>query len=241
MFSRERGSDIPVTERQRALHRTHIRHAGDVVDGSSLLVSFGGRPFLASALWAPDGAETADDAPGDVLRTILADPRAVAVLPQSGWRRLYVEARRAAFAAPQGLGWVSISLSRAPDGSWSFAGLSRGGPPRRYREGAGPARWRFDPDRPRPTPNSETIAVLVTELACTSGRRCDDRLLAPEVELGSDTIDVTLFVTSLPPGRYKCPGNPACAVVIELHEPLGSRQLRDGCTYPPRSPDDPWV
>jgi hypothetical protein len=88
---------------------------------------------------------------------------------------------------------------------------------------------------------SETIAVLVTELGCTSGQRCDDRLLPAEVELRSDTIDVAFFVRSLPPGRYKCPGNPPCAVEIELHEPLGNRQLRDACTHPPRNPSDPWV
>ena len=175
------------------------------------------------------------------LRTILADPRAVAALPQTGWRRLYVEDRTAAFAAPDGLGWATIVLSRTPDGSWTYMGLSRSGPPRRYRQGAGPATWRFDPNHSRPTPNSKTVAVLVAELPCTSGQPCDDRLLAPELDISSDAIDVTFFVTSLPPGHYKCPGNPPCAVVVELPEPLGVRRLRDGCTYPPRGPDDPWV
>jgi hypothetical protein len=228
---------VPISRTSEVL----IRHAGSVDDDASLLVSFGGRPFPASALSAPDGAETAQDGPSTALRMILADPRAVAALPQQGWRRLYVGDRRAAFSVPQGLGWATIVVSRAPDGTWGFAGLSRGGPPRRYREGAGPARWRLAPGRAAPTEESGAIAVLVTELACTSGQHCDDRLLAPEVEFRSDSVDITFFVRSLPLGRYRCPGNPPCAVVVELHEPLGHRQLRDGCTHPPRNPADPWV
>ena len=152
-------------------------------DDASLLVSFGARPFPASALSAPDGAEMAEDGPSAALRTILADPRAVSALPQQGWRRLYVGERRAAFSAPQGSGWATIVVSRAPDGTWGFASLSRGGPPRRYREGAGPARWRVDPDRHAPTEESDAIAVLVTELACTSGQHCADRLLPPRSSL----------------------------------------------------------
>ena len=204
-------------------------------------MSFGGRPFLASTLEAPDGSETLNDGPSGALRTILSDPRAVTVLPQHGWRRLYADNRQAAFAAPEGSGWTTIVVSRASDGSWGYTGLSRGGPPRRHRDDAGAALWRFDPSHPEPTEQSETVAVLVTELACTSGQRCDDRLLAPEVEARSDTIDITFFVRSLAPGHYTCPGNPPCPLIVELHEPLGTRQLRDGCTHPPRYPNDPWM
>jgi hypothetical protein len=205
------------------------------------LVSFGGPPFPASLLEVPDGSETVDDGPSGALRTVLSDARAVTALPQQGWRRLYADDRQAAFAAPEGLGWATVVVSRGADGSWGYLGLSRGGPPRRFREGAGPAIWRFDPAHPEPTEDSTSVAVLVTELACTSGRRCDDRLLAPEIEVRSDTIDITFFARSLPRGSYRCPGNPPCALEVELPEPLGKRQLRDGCTSPARHPNDPWL
>ena len=205
-----------------------------------MLVSFGGPAFPASALSGPDGAEMKGGPASEALRTILADPRATK-LPQHGWRELYVEEQIAAFAAPDDGGWAAISLRRADDESWSFGGLRRGGPPHRYREGAGPAMWRFDPAQPRPTNDTLSVAVLVTELACTNGQRCDDRLLPAEVDIGRETVDVTFFVTSLPPGVYRCPSNPPCAVVVELPEPLGGRHLRDGCTFPPRSPDARWV
>ena len=55
-----------------------------------------------------------------------------------------------------------------------------------------------------------------------------ERLLGPEVVLTDDAV-LLAFAATPPPGEFQdCPGNPSVAVTIQLDEPLGDREIRDG-------------
>jgi hypothetical protein len=200
-----------------------------------MLYRFSGRAFPASALSGAVGAETGPDEAAQALRSILVDPRAIASLPQSGWRLLYRIEDQAEFAAWDGRqgGWASV-IVRPRNKAWSFAGSSFSVGPRAHKDGCGTAEWRVDPASPRPGPDSMRIALLVTELACTGGRSAEGRLLPPDVRYTDDAATITFFVTSLPPGAYRCPGNPPTLVEVDLLEPLADHRLLDGGVSPPR-------
>jgi hypothetical protein len=81
---------------------------------------------------------------------------------------------------------------------------------------------------------STRITTQVSERECTSGRDPDRFLHEPYV---IETVDsVTIYWTSEPPrGRGQtCPGNPSVDRVVELKEPIGTRTVFDGLSYPPR-------
>lgn len=89
---------------------------------------------------------------------------------------------------------------------------------------AGPATWRVDPARP-PMAGATSVAVLLTESACASGRSPAGRVLPPEVDYRADRIVISLSVRSWP---GDCPSNPEYRLVVELNEPVGDRLLADG-------------
>ena len=72
----------------------------------------------------------------------------------------------------------------------------------------------------------------MTEIACASGQSSEDRIVAPRIVVEEDAITITFAVMPLE-GPQDCQGNPASEVRVELPEPLGDRELRDGGVYPP--------
>jgi hypothetical protein len=113
---------------------------------------------------------------------------------------------------------------------WSMAACSS---PIDY-ENASPAKWRLAPDDVI-DPQDTSFEGLVHEVACSSRRPIDDKLLPPVIDYDEHQIVVTLYLEPLPSGEQECPGNSETLFTISLKEPIGSRALCDG--YLPPTPD----
>lgn len=80
---------------------------------------------------------------------------------------------------------------------------------------------------------SARLTAQVNERECTSGRDPERFLHQPLVVETSEKV--TIYWTSEPPkGGQDCQGNPPIDKVVELKQPLGTRLVFDGSTYPPR-------
>jgi hypothetical protein len=88
----------------------------------------------------------------------------------------------------------------------------------------GPATWRIDPSDP-PSPESTSVAVLLTERACAGGRSPEGRILPPDIAYHADRIVISLNVRSWP---GDCPSNPEYRLTVDLDEAIGQRALADG-------------
>jgi hypothetical protein len=80
---------------------------------------------------------------------------------------------------------------------------------------------------------SARLTAQVQEHVCTSGRDPEPFLHEPFVVETSDRV--TIYLTSEPPeGGQDCQGTPPVDRVVELNQPLGTRLVFDGFSYPPR-------
>ncbi len=95
-----------------------------------------------------------------------------------------------------------------------------------------PARVALEPDLSRSAASSE-LSLVINERACASGRAPTGRDVVPIVTETDETISIAVLVESTD-GDADCPGNPWHPITITLEEPLGSRQLLDAHTFPPR-------
>ncbi len=69
-----------------------------------------------------------------------------------------------------------------------------------------------------------TVTVLVTEIACASGRPPLGCLLPPVILATDDAVTIAFAVRKLPGGQ-DCPAKPETRVDVQLTEPLGNRGL----------------
>lgn len=125
----------------------------------------------------------------------------------------------------------------AVDGS----GTAVGGvtvPPGEIEARVGPASWWLDPKALAPTPDATSIAALVLEESCASGKTAVGRVEPPTIEVTGTSVIVTFSVRQQPGGQ-DCQGNPPTPFVFELPEPLGNRTLYDGGDEPPRKAGEP--
>jgi hypothetical protein len=84
------------------------------------------------------------------------------------------------------------------------------------------AQWQVDPSADL-DPTASTIAILVREVGCASGRSAEGRI---EVTITSRPEAVELDVGVRPlGGDQDCPGNPTTPHTVELAEPLGDRSV----------------
>jgi hypothetical protein len=80
---------------------------------------------------------------------------------------------------------------------------------------------------------SARLTARVNERECASGRDPERFLHEPFVVETSEKV--TIYWTSEPPkGGQDCQGNPTIDRVVELKQPLGTRVVFDGLSYPPR-------
>lgn len=117
----------------------------------------------------------------------------------------------AAPALPVGLSWAQVALpggSTGADGDTSSSTASA-----------------------RPTSSGTTIAVLVSEIECTSARDPEPHLQTPLVVQTEEAVTV-YWTTRSAEGDQTCPGNPWVPREIVLDEPLGDRPLLDGSRWP---------
>lgn len=200
-----------------------------VCEGSDFEIS-------AEALREPANAELAQDAPALALRAFVTTPEAEAAeFPMSGWRRVAASEQSVAFLAYGTAGWVAATFTPTGDGTWQF--WEGGSCPLRIQlpDELGFATWRLDP-ADLPTPEDRTVTVLVTEIACASGRPPLGRLQQPVILAADDAVTIA-FAVRKRPGGQDCPANPEVRVVVQLSEALGDRGLFDGSLFPaaPRS------
>jgi hypothetical protein len=151
--------------------------------------------------------------------------------PQDGWEILHETGDRVQLLHVSGLdGFAFINVERET-GDWRWAGASAHGdcplrtslPP-----GLNIVEWRIDPSADPLTPQSTTVAVLVTERECASGQAMNERLVGPEVVTTNQAVFIA-FAAEPPPGHAQsCQGNPEQAVIVDLPEALGDRDLLDG-------------
>jgi hypothetical protein len=138
-------------------------------------------------------------------------------------------------AAAQAIGMgnpAAVTYTQASGGTWSFTGGGACRVQSHFDDGLGPMEWRLDGGRP--APDATSVPILATELGCSNGRPADDRLGDPIVEYREDAVVITMRVAPPEGTSFECRDNPAAEVTVQLDEPLGDRELRDGTWYPAR-------
>jgi hypothetical protein len=208
----------------------------DAVDPErvSMMVSCGGRPFPAEVLTADGDAELDDHPATAALRTLLADPNADDLLPQTGWRLAVAERDGAVFIAdlPGGdVPFAEVSV-RQEEGVWRVAGYGHCRPTADVGPGLGLAEFRVAPGMEL-RPEITELDVLVTERACNSGEDASGRIVEPAIIVDATTVTV-VFGVAPRSGNHTCPSNPETPFILRLPEPLGDRHLLDGAPVPPR-------
>ena len=114
-------------------------------------------------------------------------------------------------------------------GKWVSVSVDTARPLRVMRDGVRASGWRLDPSFEF-GPEETVLRVLITEQTWAGGKRADDRVLAPDLYLGADTLVLTTFVDPLPGFQTRSP-NPETPVRVVLPEPVGSRELMDGALF----------
>ena len=136
--------------------------------------------------------------------------------------------------APEGGDAAAFVVTiRNRNGAWQAEDWGACTPSVRIDETLGGATWTLDADdKSEIDAETEDFDALVTEMACASGQSSEDRLSEPRIVVEDDAITITFGVTPLE-GAQDCQGNPASEVRVDLPEPLGDREFRDGGVYPP--------
>lgn len=124
---------------------------------------------------------------------------------------------------------LSFMTAELEDGTWQSAGAKGGGDcpvTVQTPQGLNRVDWELDPTAPT-TAESRLLTLIATERECVSGQPMGDRLLEPEVVLTDEAVLIAMAATP-PEGGGDCPGNPPQTISIELDEPLGDREIRNG-------------
>jgi hypothetical protein len=165
--------------------------------------------------------------------------RSRATRSQAGWRLAFLSDDAALFllevARPDGSSsWWRARFSPGQDG-WELVDTGTCELRPFFGEGFGPGEWELARGTD-PTPDTTTLVVSVTELACASGQSAEGRVTEPAIAYDAASVTIYFAVETLP-GNHTCQGNPPLAVEVSLAEPLGERALLDGSSYPP---DQRW-
>jgi hypothetical protein len=163
-------------------------------------------------------------------------------LPVDGWLRVvdtpeevvFLAETPGAFAPYAVVHAVPGNVGAARRGGWAADSFGSCTPRPDVPAEVSVADWWVDPRAGPMRAESERIPALVLENACASGRTAEGRILPPTVTYAADAITITILVRSL--GEAECPGHPSTPYVIDLDEPIGDRELRDGGQLPPGDP-----
>jgi hypothetical protein len=98
-------------------------------------------------------------------------------------------------------------------------------------DGWGNARFGLDPAL-RPDPQSRTVPVLATEVACAGGQTPQGREVRSVVLDETDEMVSIVILVEPPTGGQTCPGNPSFEFQVNLGSPLGDRTILDASVYP---------
>jgi hypothetical protein len=203
-----------------------------------------GLPFATAALaGSPEPLDPEDPAAAALLAYLTS--RTAPKRARRPWKRGAVEAEPA--PPPSLVGWrllaqadgeVLFARGRAPQlltvtfrqsslrRSWSCVRSGLAGQLRATRDGIRASSWRIDPTH-EIKPQDTVLRVLVTEQAFASGKRADERVLAPDMYGDADELVLRTFVSPRQGFQNGLP-NPETPVRIALSEPVGRRRLIDG-------------
>lgn len=209
-------------------------------DPSTVGLTCGDEIVFHPALIAGSGsAERDSDPAAEALRQELRTSPPEAGLPASGWFRVAQLSTRVRFVARGGseTGWVQYGTVFR-DGSWQLdlVGQCRLQP--FVPADVTVAVWWLDPAAPPPDASTTQFPILLQEVACSSGQSPEGRVLPPAVVATPESVTAT-FLVRRRPGGNDCQGTRPLAMVFEMPEPLGSRRLLDGGSFPPRDASVP--
>lgn len=91
----------------------------------------------------------------------------------------------------------------------------------------------LDPSSPS-TPESDRLALLVTETDCNSGRTAAGRVEVVDLAETESTIEVVIGIRASGEREATCQGNPATPFTVDLERPLGDRVLLNATVVPAR-------
>lgn len=199
------------------------------------LLTCAGPPFSPAVFDQPADATASESPEGVALRAALEGEPFQPEDRERSWRELGRSEDEVAFGTgdpPVLRGYVVLQR----DGnSWNYSQSGSGCTVKPYRPDRTMARWGLDPNRPAPSPDSTSVDLIVNDQSCAGGVGPDERLDDPVVEVATGTVTIT-FTSRPPSGDQTCPSHPPAPRRVELPEPLGDRELRDGGIYPPQPP-----
>ena len=152
----------------------------------------------------------------------------------AGWRELAATEDEILYAKGRPPQLLTVAVRRGRRDTWAVIGVSNSRPLRASRQGLRASSWRLDPEF-AVNPQDSQLHLLVTEQTQATGVLAADRMLAPDLYLGSDEVIVRVYVKALEgyTGRTR---RYETAVTVELPEPLGERPVVDGAVFePPRT------
>ena len=193
-----------------------------------------GQLFPPEALEGPGLAELGPDPAAGVLRSTIAEAPPETAFPDAGWHRVIDRPDGVTFVAagdPETPWWaVTVGVL---DGTLQATGFGQCHLAIAAPGGVSFARWWLDPNGPPVTPETTTLAVLLREQDCASGKPPKGRVMAPTIVTTADAIEIAIGIRKQLSGQ-DCPGNPAFVLELVLPEAIGSRRLFDASAFPPR-------
>jgi hypothetical protein len=191
------------------------------------------RLFPPEALAGLGLAELGLDPAAGILRATIAETPDTG-FPTAGWHRVIDDPNGVTFVAPGDadtpwftvvVGLLSGTLQATEYGQCNLAIAAP--------TGVNFARWWLDPTGPPRTPETTTLAILIREVECASGKPPEGRVLPPTIVTSADTFQIAIGIREQSIAQ-DCPSNPAQALELVLPEPLGTRGLFDASEFPPR-------
>lgn len=91
----------------------------------------------------------------------------------------------------------------------------------------------LDPSAP-PTPESDRVALLVTEFDCNSGQNAEGRVEVVRLVETESTVEVVIGVRHPSPMFHTCQYSPATPFTVQLERPLGDRLVLNAAVVPDR-------
>ncbi len=205
------------------------------LDAEDPLVTCRGIPSVRySQLVDPSSIDDVDHPAVDALRAELEAPGGEP-MPRGRWVVISIEDDEATFDALSSEESGYARFKRYGD-KWVLAGMGSGRPCEPVvvlPEGLNWVEVRLDPES-APSPDSTTIELFVTEVACASGREMGDALQGPQVVETDTSVLVAFAAIPLSARVVNCQGNPSTPVSIKLSQPLGQRTIYDGLYVPPK-------
>lgn len=193
-----------------------------------------GQLFPPEALEGPGLAELGPDPTADVLRSTVAEAGPQMPLPERGWHRVADTPSGVTFvaagdeAAPWWVVTVGVLAGTLQAIEYGACDLAIAAP-----SGLSYARWWLDPKGPPITPETTTLAVLILEQDCASGKPPVGRVLAPTIVTSEEAIEIAVPIRQQLTGQ-DCPSNPPFPLEIALPAAIGPRMLFDASQFPPR-------